>query len=70
MRVYPIEAGLAVRGQIRRYLMSRGIDFKEDKGWVESTFYCTVTEKQWEIVIRDINNWKGLINSDEFSTTS
>jgi len=34
----PVNAGLAVRGQIRRAAVQFGVDFYEEKGWLESTF--------------------------------
>ena len=44
-----IEAGLAVRRQIRRFLLEEGIDFVEEKGWIDSVFYlkCSDEKYQW-----------------------
>jgi hypothetical protein len=44
-----ITAGMAVRRQIRRFLLEEGIDFVEEKGWLDSVFYlkCTDETFQW-----------------------
>lgn len=34
-----VTAGLLVRRPMRRLLLSLGIDFTEDKGWLDSVFY-------------------------------
>lgn len=34
----PCTAGLAIRGQIRQAAVRMGVDFYEEKGWLESTF--------------------------------
>ncbi len=35
---FNLTAGMAVRGQIRRAALMYGVDFYEEKGWLESVF--------------------------------
>lgn len=34
----PCTAGIAIRGQIRKAALRMGVDYYEEKGWLESTF--------------------------------
>lgn len=34
--------------EIRRFLYSIGVDFKEDKGWIESVFYIKCTNEEFD----------------------
>ena len=34
----PVTAGIAVRGIVRRAALTFGVDYYEEKGWLESTF--------------------------------
>lgn len=51
-RTFPLTAGLAVRGQVRRELRSSAalwgltLSLQEDKGFLESLFIVTVTGPQ------------------------
>lgn len=47
-----ITAGIAIRGKIRSYLMSEGVDFKEDKGWIESVFYLNCDKATYDKVVQ------------------
>lgn len=43
-----LEAGVAIRRQVRRTLLSMGIEFKEEKGWIDSVFYFYCTKLQYD----------------------
>lgn len=51
---YELYAGLAVRNQVRRYLLRRGTDFKEDKGWIDSRFYIKCSSDEIQEIYKDI----------------
>lgn len=55
-----LTAGLAVRRQIRRWLLAQGIIFTEDKGILDSVFYlhCSdgVAKQIGAILTRTFNN--------------
>lgn len=34
----PLTAGVVIRGQVRQAAVRLGVDFYEEKGWLESTF--------------------------------
>lgn len=51
-----ITAGLAVRRQIRRFLLREGVDFKEDKGWIESEFYLNCTDEKMKYIAECLEN--------------
>ena len=35
---FPVTAGIGIRGQIRQAAVRLGVDYYEEKGWLESTF--------------------------------
>lgn len=56
-----LEAGIAVRRQVRDYFYRLGIDFVEDKHFFSSTFYFD--KKLGERVNRDIEAWQKELDS-------
>lgn len=53
-----IEAGVLVRRPIRRFLLSEGIDFKEDKGWLDSTFYLNCSDEKYRWIMKVLHKWQ------------
>jgi hypothetical protein len=42
--------GLLLRGEFRRYLLRRDIEFTEDKGWLDSFFVVHSTREEYQIL--------------------
>lgn len=57
-----IVAGLAIRGQMRRFLLSEGIDFVEDKGWLDSVFYLKCPDEKFNYICRMIEEREKRLN--------
>lgn len=53
--MYTIEAGIGMRRAMRQWFMERNIDFKEDKGWIDSLFYAKLTPMQAKELEEAIN---------------
>lgn len=51
-----ISAGIGIRRQVRRYLMAQGIDFTEDKGWVDSLFRLDCDDVTYARIIDTLKN--------------
>jgi len=47
-----ITAGMAIRREMRRFLLSEGIQFTEDKGWIDSVFYLNCDDEKWKYIVR------------------
>lgn len=59
MKPDTLEVGRFIRRPIRRLLLSLGIDFKEDKGLVVTTFYFHATPTQYAELEKFIKNYYG-----------
>jgi hypothetical protein len=57
-----ITAGLAVRSQIRTFFLREGIDFTEDKGWIESDFYLRCSDEKWRFVVKTLQEYERRMN--------
>jgi hypothetical protein len=52
----PLEAGALVRREVRLHLLTRGIPFTEDRGWLSSVFIIDVPAGQrLHLEIRDVS---------------
>lgn len=49
-----IQTGIAIRREIRRFLLSEGIIFHEDKGWLDSVFYLNCSDEVWKEIRRTL----------------
>lgn len=59
-----IEAGLAVRRNIRRFLLENDIDFIEEKGWVDSVFYLKCSDEKYIWVVKVLDNFTRRLESN------
>jgi len=53
-----ITAGILVRRAIRRYLIAQGIDFKEEKGWIDSVFFLYCSDETLTKIYNDLKYYE------------
>lgn len=53
-----IQAGALVRRQVRRFLLSEGVKFSEDKGWLVSVFYLDCSEEKARQINHALTEWQ------------
>ncbi len=58
-----ITAGIAIRREIRRFLLRENIDFIEDKGWIDSVFYLKCSDDVYKQIIKIIDRAYDLSDS-------
>jgi hypothetical protein len=54
-------SGAIVRGQMRRAMMSLGLDFKEEKGWLDSYFLVSGPPDK----LRQFYDWVAALEAEE-----
>ncbi len=68
MNQHYIEAGLVMRRSIRRFLLSQGFVFTEDKGWLDSVFYFKCTDeayRQIALALQKLQNELDTLGKDK-----
>jgi hypothetical protein len=54
--MFPITAGIFIRRYVRRFLILNNIEFKEDKGLIDSVFIVKCDYEKYNLIVKDLND--------------